>query len=73
MESKRPWYSRAFGFIKALIIFILGVAYFFIYFASYMLSVAARIILGIAYFGMCDFRKSKDIFKFMFRRAPWDK
>ena len=70
--DKKPWYQSAFHFVKVCIIFLVGLIYFFIYLASYILSVIARAILGISYFGMGDFRKSKDIFKFMFRRAPWD-
>lgn len=71
--EKQPWYKPAFRFVRKVIVFIVGLVYFFIYFACYILNVIARVLLGISYFGMREPRKGSDIFMFMFKRAPWDK
>lgn len=69
----KKWYKPAFKAILKFFYFIIGLVYFIIYFISYLVSVIARVILGLSYFGMGESRKAKDIFRFMFTRAPWDK
>lgn len=73
IQKKLPWYYLAFRFVRQIFAFIFGLVYFVVYVISYILSVIARVILGISYFGLGDIRKGGDIFRFMFRRAPWDK
>lgn len=69
MENKKePWYKTAFSFIRKCIIFIVGFIYFFVYFASFLLSIISRVFLGIAYFGMGDTLKGKNVFRYMFNK-----
>lgn len=45
---------------------VFGYAYFPIYFIFWLLHKVARILLAIAYFGMLDGKKAKDIIRYMF-------
>lgn len=47
---------------------ILGILYFPVYIAFWLLHKVARFILAISYFGMLENRIGKDIIKYMFNR-----
>lgn len=70
---KKPWYSRAFNFLLIVVQFIFGLIYTIVYFASWLITVIGRILLGIGYFGMGQIIKGQNVFKYMFVRAPWDR
>ena len=69
--ENKPWYKKSFSFVRKCIVFVVGLLYFFVYFGSFILSVVSRALLGISYFGMGDFAKFKNVFKFMFNRNTW--
>lgn len=46
---------------------MLGIIYFPIYIACWLLREIARFILAISYFGLLEVRMAKDIFKSLFK------
>ena len=58
--------------MKKAINIVLSILYVPIYFLSWTLHKIARVLLAISYFGLLDFRRAKDIVKYLFKNI-WDK
>lgn len=49
---------------------IVGVIYFPVFFAAWLLHIVARLILAISYLGLLNSQRAKDIFKSLFKFNP---
>lgn len=46
---------------------ILGILYFPIFLASWLLNVVSRALLALSYYGMLDYLRGKNVFKSLFQ------
>ena len=49
---------------------LIGIMYFPIFLAAWLLHIVARILLGISYFGMLNSKMGRDILKSIFNWNP---
>lgn len=49
---------------------IVGLIYFPVFFAAWLLHIVARLILAISYLGLLNGQRAKDVFKSLFRFNP---
>lgn len=49
---------------------VVGLIYFPVFFASWLLHISARLLLAISYYGMLNPRVGRDIFRSIFRWNP---
>lgn len=56
--------------LRILTWFLVGVCYFPVFLAAWLLHVVARLLLSVSYFGLLNGRKGKDVFISLFRFNP---
>lgn len=49
---------------------IVGLIYFPVFFAAWLLHIVARLILAISYLGLLNGQRAKDVFKSLFKFNP---
>ena len=49
---------------------LVGLLYFPVFFAAWLLHIIARLLLAISYFGLLNPSKGKDVFNSLFRFNP---
>lgn len=72
MEQKIKWgTNKVFCALKKVMFFLVGLIFAAIYIVSYILNIIARTLLGLSYYGLGDFYKGNNIFRFMFKPGPY--
>lgn len=60
MKKNRPMWFQALWVI-------LGILYFPVFLASWLLNVVSRALLAFSYYGMLDYLRGKNVFKSLFQ------
>lgn len=72
MNEKIYWgTNKVLRFFEKTVYIIVGIIAAIIYIACLLVNIIVRIPLGLSYYGMGEFHKGRDVFRFLFK--PYDR
>lgn len=72
MTQKIYWgTNKVLRFLEKTAYILVGLIAAIIYIACLVINIIVRIPLGLSYYGMGEFRKGRDVFRFLFK--PYDR